>query len=303
MPDTSSHPGTPPAFQAGSMDAPHAATPLVLMAFEAQTPHGSFHLTLPACDSHGDAVSAALALAAAEPLLAELERRLDVAIDPTPCEAAEHSPGDLCASICAKICNAELAPAGTRIRMPVELIRQGRGWPSALGGLVWNALSFELELARFAKTPLPRNAWNAGGILLLPGSFDSPWKVRLIERQLGIEMPAVWTGPGSPVQIAGAACAFVEDHRNDWRVMLATPLCVDVQQCFGIAHGSGGPSSNLAIDNVEACAVLIAPRRETALARGMLIPALQGTGLWLVAPDGSAATQATTTPISEAQPA
>lgn len=269
------------------------------LSFEAQTPLGRLQLALPARNACNDAVGAALALARAEPLLIALERWLDVDIDPTPSEAVQRGTNDLDASVC----DSALAPVGTQLRLPLDLIREARDWPAALDGVEWNDLVFELELARFAKTPLPRDAWNAGGVLLLPSSFDSPWKVRLVERRLGIEMPAVWAGPGSPLQIAGAAVAIVEDHRNDWRVLLATPLCVGVSQCFGIEHGSGGPSSNLAIDKGEACAVLIAPRRETALARGTLIPALQGTGLWLTAPNGSTATQASTTPISEAQPA
>jgi|GEM_PF-7036304 len=270
-----------------------------LLCFEAKTPLGRLQLALPVRDACNDSVGAALALAMAEPLLAELERWLDVDIDPAPSEAVQHGANELDATVC----DSALAPVGTRLRLPIDLIRESRDWPAALDGVAWNDIVFELELARFAKTPLPRNAWNTGGVLLLPGSFDSPWNVRLVERRLGIEMPAVWAGPGSPLQIAGAAVAIVEDHRNDWRVMLATPLCMGVRQCFGIEHGSGGPSSNLTIGEAEACAVLIAPRRETALARGTLIPALQGTGLWLAGPDGNAATQATTTPISEAQPA
>jgi len=278
-----------------------SAAAVALHAFEARSPRGSLQLQLqlPNGDGADDAVAAALALAAAEPLLAELEQWLEIAIDPLPCKATGRSPGELC----ARVHDSALAPLGSLLRMPIGIVPQGRRWPAALEGLAWDTLRFELELDRFATTPLPRDAWNTGGILLLPASFDAPWRVRLVERQVGIEMPATWAGPGSPVQLAGAAAIVVDEHRDDWRVLLASSVCMEPAQCFGIEQGAGAASPCAALDAPDAGALLIAPRRDMPLAQGALVPALRGTGLWIAPPDGGVTQAAGELTSLQTQPA
>ena len=163
------------------------------MHFTADTPHGTLHLELPA--RHGaDAVGAALALSDAQALLAALENWLGLDLDPRPqhpldAAAAAPPPGLLWCS----------AAHHTRLGLPWPLLAQAP--PSGMPELQGPELALLVDVARWPTLP-PRAA--GGGLLLLPAAFAEQWRVTLVQPELGFEIDAWWSGPGSPLTLAGA---------------------------------------------------------------------------------------------------
>ncbi|HUG22610.1 hypothetical protein [Piscinibacter sp.] len=246
--------------------------------FEAPLADGALGLHVPVADDHrADAVAAAQALSRCEPLLAALETWLAVALDPVPLLAADDRPPST-GRLTASVTRGTLAPAGTRLFVPLELALRRGALPNVLqsDALVWASLSVEVELARYAEPPLPRSGLATGGMLLLPRSFEPPWRVQLCNREHRTEWAAHWRGPGHPFEPTGAADRLQEHPPGAWRVVLAAPLLLDPAPWLA---GAAMPPGQLPDD---AAAWLLAPARGVPIAHGSVVPALQGAGLWLV---------------------
>jgi len=250
-----------------------------VVEFETPVPDGAIGLHVPAVDdSAADTVAAAAALERCEPLLAALEAWLGVALDPAPLLAGAERPPPT-GRLTATVTQGTLAPAGTRLFIPLSSAQRSGPLPNALqrGALVWASLSFEVELARYAEPPLPRSGLATGGMLLLPRSFDAPWRVRLRSREHHVEWTAHWRGTGSPFEATGAADLLDELPPGAWRVVLAAPLLLDPAPWLA---GAAMPPVHAADDGT---AWLLAPARGAPIAHGSVVPALHGAGLWLAA--------------------
>ena len=245
--------------------------------FEAPLGDGALGLQVPAAnDDSADALAAAQALSHCEALLCALETWLAAPLDPAPLLAgAERQPPT--GRLTATVTRTALAPAGTRLFVPLALALRCGALPITLqhGALVWASLSVEVELARYAEPPLPRSGLATGGMLLLPRSFEPPWRVQLRSREHHTEWTAHWRGPGSPFEPTGAADRLDEPAPGAWRVVLAAPLLLDP------APWLAGAAMPLGLLPDDASAWLLAPARGAPIAHGSVVPALQGAGVWL----------------------
>jgi hypothetical protein len=253
---------------------PITTTPALLpsLHFCAPTPQGSLHLALPA--RHGsDAVGAALALADAEPLLAELEQWLALPLDPCwmHAEAAPAAPAPAPTGLlwCGSADEA-------RLGLPWALLAQAA--PPGIAALADVQLELQVEVARWphlppapAVPPVPPGS-SAGALLLLPASHQSSWRVTLVQRALGMEVDAHWPGPGHAPSAAGAP-----------RVAAPAEACVRLDQVLrwpvrAVFGWSPAPATPLD-DGAQAWQ---AGAGQAAFS-GRIVPALGGAGLWVPA--------------------
>lgn len=227
--------------------------------FEAGTPHGL--LTLSFADvSPGT-------LARARPLVDALEQWLGHALQFAP------SPVVLADGLSASVSDVSLAPAGTRLGVSHECMLGHVQAPPR--GLAWDARRFEMELDVFEAPPLPPGVQgDPTGMLLLPASFLPEWTVRLIDRQLGLECAGSWHGLGSTLRPFGEASRMNgTPAKPAWRVLLDEPVCLPATCLLR------DPSWSVATTTLQPHARLLSP--DGSPLRGLLMPALQGTGLWL----------------------
>lgn len=256
----------------------HGIQAIHFIGFEAVAPGGALRLVLPATGPCTDAVGMALLLARAEPLVAELERWLGVALDPAPVPPVDlHLPTGLL----AMVGDEALAPVGTELHLPLALMLRAPGMPASMRGesLVWQAMAFELELARYAQSPVPREGAERGGVLLLPGSFEPHWAVRLVSRAMGLVIDARWAGPGHALRIDSPAKPL-DDAPPAWRVVLSRTIELDPVQAFGATPHA---PQQLPVHGNEPCAArLVSPDGSgPPFAAGSVVAALQGAALWV----------------------
>lgn len=256
------------------------------VGFEAVVPGGALRLVLPSSAACSDAVGAALLLASAEPLVAELERWLGAPLDPAPAPQVDlHLPSGLL----AMVSDDALAPVGTELHLPLPLMFRAPAMPAAMRGesLVWQSMAFELELARYAQSPVPRDGAESGGVLLLPGSFEPHWAVRLVSRAIGLAIDARWAGPGHALRIESPARPL-DETPPAWRVLLSRTIDLDPVQAFGATPHA---PLHLAVHGSEPCAARLVSPDGSALpfAAGHVVTALQGAALWMPAADAAPA--------------
>ena len=228
--------------------------------YEAGTPHGL--LTL----SFADASPAALA--SARPLVDALEQWLGQTLQFAP------APVVLADGLSATVSDVSLAPAGTRLGVSHECMLGHVQAPPR--GLAWDALRFEMELDVFEAAPLPPGTQDPTGMLLLPASFLPEWTVRLTEPRLGLECAATWQGLGSTLRPFGDVLRMDGQGTRPeppWRVVLDEPVCLPATCLLR------DPSWSVATGTLQPPARLLSP--DGSVMRGSLMPALQGTGLWL----------------------
>jgi hypothetical protein len=170
-----------------------------LLHWRAALPGGALRIALPAIDGD-DAVGHALALAAAEPLLAALEAAFGHALDPHPAvpppgegegDAADEDSSSL---LWAPVHDAAAAPPLARVGLPLALLAGHRA--AAALPLAWPAPACDVIVADYAELP-PRGA--GATLLLLPPAFEPAWTVRLQCGALGVDARAAWRGPGTPL--------------------------------------------------------------------------------------------------------
>lgn len=229
------------------------------IGFDAPLDAGGLRLVVPGAAA--DAVDAALALGAHEPLVAALETALGAALDPRP--LAEAGADDI-------------------PRLWVEAaggVRLGWSWPLlfALAGppacaIAWPALAFEVDVAGFDASPRPAGA--GAGVLLLPPAFDEPWRVALHAPAAGLAAAAVWRGPGTAPALEGRP-AVAAAPRARWRVQLAAPWSCALPALLGWSPAEPAPAGD--------AAWLVGPAGVEA--RGRIAPAFGGAGLWIDAAD------------------
>ncbi|RQP21274.1 hypothetical protein [Piscinibacter terrae] len=261
-----------------------------MLRFAADTAWGRVRLDLPSPDEHRDAVAHALAVEAAHGLIDALEQWGDAVLDVSPCTEVSDD-----AAVLASITDASLAPTGSRLALPWRWMAAApRAVPPALSGhgVSWERIPVICELARFDAAPLPANALDDGGVLLLPPSFDAHWTLRLVSSILDMAMDAPCTGLNSPWRLAVPPQA-VDASEQAWRVVLADALLLHPLQCL--------PGNDTTIHwPRQLAAHLLPPGSTEPVARGRLMPALAGAALWVAPAIRPAPTQATTL---DAQPA
>jgi hypothetical protein len=236
-------------------------------AFEAALPDGRLRLVLPAPQDAGmpvDAVDAALLLARHEPLVQALEPWLQAALMPVPCKQSAARGAD----------SLFWAGGEDGIALGFEwtlLSSIDPGAPPPLA-LQWQALEFSVEVARFDTAPWPNPAEPATepGVLLLPLSFASPWRVNLQHTLLA--SVAAWDGPGSPPALSGAA------ERRDAHAAVPPWVVTLDERCALIPPQLLGWSTDAA-PVLSGHASLQGPQGQRW--PGRIAPALGGAGLWL----------------------
>ena len=229
--------------------------------FEAGTPHGL--LTLSFADASPSA------LARAKPLADALEQWLGHELEFAPAVVV------LADGLSATVSDPSLAPAGTRLGVSHDCMLGHVQAPPR--GLAWDALRFEMEMDVFESSPLPLGVSEPLGMLLLPGSFLPEWTVRLTERRLGLECSASWHGLGSTLRPFGEALRMDgAPSKPVWRVLLDEPVCLPATCLLR------DPSWSVLTGTLQPHARLLSP--DGTVLRGALMPALQGTGLWIGAP-------------------
>jgi len=220
--------------------------------FEAPAAAGTLRIALP--EAGTDPIDAALALAEHEPLVTVLETWLQQALDPLPVPRFDVSVPLLWVDV-----------AGARLGLPWPLLLAAPGAPAL--PVPWPELEFEVEVAAFETSPLPQTA--AGGVLMLPPSFQPAWRVVLRNETLLAE--AEWPGPGAALSL----CAPPEprvSQRPPWTVALSLPWRQALPELLGWVPATEPPRP-------DAAAWLVGPAGP--LRRGRIAPALAGAGLWL----------------------
>lgn len=209
---------------------------------------GGLRLQLP--QPAGDALDAALALAAHEPQVAALEAWLKQPLDLRPVAAEPAAP-------------LVWADAGElRVGLPWALLAAAAPAPA---DWCWPTLGFEVDVAGFAGAPPHAEA----GVLLLPPAFEPAWRVVLHAPDAALAVDAEWRGPGAELALCGPpeppAAA-----RAPWRVQLAGRVERPLAQWLGWQ-----PLAPIA---PGAAALITGP--QGAVREGRLAPALAGFGLW-----------------------
>jgi hypothetical protein len=213
----------------------------------------------------GDAVGAALALFDVEPLLAGLEQWLGMTLDLAPVsELVAPEPGLVwCSTL-----------QGARLGLPWLLLAQAP--PTGMPELHCPELELQVEVERWTELPAQPPSIAQGGLMLLPASFEEPWRVTLTQSALGFEVDAHWAGPGHAPTLAGAL-----------RPVSTGAACVRLVQTlrWPLAAALGwscAPEQPLA----DAARAWPALARQPSFS-GRIVPALRGAAL-LVAPQKAA---------------
>ena len=225
------------------------------LCFEAAAAAGTLRISLPDIEGPSvDPIDAALALADHEPLVTGLEAWLQQPLDPLPVPRFDVSVPLLWVDA-----------GGVRLGLPWPLLLSAPGAPAL--AMDWPEIEFEVEVAGFDSNPLPSGA--AGGVLMLPPSFDGAWRVLLRNETLLAE--AEWAGPGTPLLL----CAPPEPSsapRPPWTVALSLPWRQALPELLGWRPAAAAPRP-------DAAAWLVGPAGPQR--RGRIAPALAGAGLWL----------------------
>jgi hypothetical protein len=224
------------------------------LCFEAPTAAGPLRLTLP--DEPGDAVTAALALSAHEPAVAALEEWLQQALDPQPVPAEGHAPSLLWADA-----------GGLRIGVPWALLQAQTRAPQA--AWVWPELVFQVDIATFETVPTPPA--KDADVLLLPPSFETPWRVRLHDERHELAANAEWQGPDTELRLLAAPV-----HHSAPRPACRVELIHACRRPLPDLLGWQPPTQPW---RPGAQATLKLPEGQAL--SGRIAPALQGFGLWV----------------------
>ncbi len=265
---------------------------------QAQTPSGPIRLGcgLPGAHGHMDNIDIALALARCEPLLLELEGWLACELDLLPIDSGTPPPSGLEAMVKTSaarhpdgsperdedrhghdIGDGWLAPAGTRCHLPWTALLNLPAPPRLLGSqLTWPSLPCEMEIARYARPPAKKDAGQAGGLMLLPLSFEAGWPVRLTHRDSDVHLHCDWQANSGRLKHAGPARLGASDATDEppaWRVLLRD--LVDVPSDWLL----GWREEPLSVEAAGATARMNSPDGPVSWAEGPIVPALGGSAL------------------------
>lgn len=246
-------------------------------------PVGDFAAEVPPevpTDAVTDAVTHALLLARADPLLTALEDWWQITLDPAPRTAA--TMGIDAPALELRVLDSTLAPEGTRLALPACPLSAA---PSQLchPKVAWPALDCEIDIDHLPLDLL--GALRPGGLVLLPRSLQQPWRAQVRSLSGAITSRAAFDPragsirltPCAPSQAGGRAEA-TQAGCPDSRAVRIT-LDPRLQWPQDMLHGWCPP---------EHCTEVLVPHLTASLwldthrcARGRLIPAGQGYGLWL----------------------
>ena len=273
--------------------------------YTASTPHGDLVLDVPhypaldreqpadrgttaartAAAARRGPAHAALALERCEPLLQALESWLGIPLDPAP----RFQPVDEPAGAAARVRDADFAPGGTRCQLPWPLLCAATPPTPPVGqGLQWLDLPMQAEFARLPLEALDPDRLRPGTLLLLPGSFESNWTVRLADAANTVGIDCRWQLHGAP-RLAPREPVSAQrpvPPAPAWRVVSRNPLLLDAEVALGWRQGSfeTGPQGRLppAGKLGPPCpAVLLEPGQARPRAEGVIVAAAQGAALWI----------------------
>lgn len=258
--------------------------------FDQTTDPGRMALGLPVGDfaagdtpeAPTDAVTHALLLALADPLLTALEDWWHTPLDPAP-RALSATVIDA-PDLQLQVVDANLAPVGTRLVLPTPPVSAA---PTQLchPQVIWPPIECEVDIDCLPLDLL--GALRPGGLVLLPRSLQQPWRVQVRSLSGGVKAQATFEPRSTSVRLATCASPHAGGHTN---AVSGPPGCTSampvritleprVQWPQDMLQGWCPP---------EHCTPGLVPHLTASLwldthrcARGRLIPAGQGYGLWL----------------------
>lgn len=197
-------------------------------------------------------------------------------------------PGELVATVC----DARLAPVGTRIAIPRGLLKETTP-PLLLQGaaIKWPTLSFQVLLATLTDSAVEPSHVQDGGLTLLPHAFQSPWVVHLIQEQTGCMMIGHLRVDPGVVQLRQRLSAPESPAQADlvtpdeWAVFLARPLVMDLPTAMGWVPGADTIALDYSCDGLSASdfglSVRLVHRSKGLQLSGLVVPVMMGAALRL----------------------
>ena len=260
-------------------NTPHNGMPPAFFWFRQSTDPGRMALGLPVGDFFGDTADDALAhvlhLSRAEPLLTLLEGWWHTAIDPAPCPAPhEDAVWEL------RLADETLAPAGSVLWLPASswlaappparLCQPHVQWPGVPCAIDVDDLSVDML-----------GMLQPGGLVLLPRSLQPTWYVRI--RAVSVALPLEPMGATldlharSLMPLAGRPAPNASDRHAPQTVQVR--LDDTVTWPLDLLHGWSPVEAAPARTLTNLSASLWLDRH--CCARGHLVPAGRGHGLWI----------------------
>lgn len=262
--------------------------------FAAPTPWGQIHLSLPffsALDlgQHQvpghvpDVLGHAMSLSRAETMLTELEHFCGQAL---PWQPVPAGLGRGASHVTASVCDTQLAPPGSSLRVPLALLQQ-RCLPAALQApfLQWPQWSYEASLADLADELVRAAPITPGDMLLLPSAFLGDWPVRLQPEQVGAPLQGLLNLDEAHIEAPAPLPVSQGEATADWRVVLSRPVRLDM----GMALGWHEADVSLPLDGEPGDGgqtefglhAQLRHRERGLVLSGMVVPVLLGAALWV----------------------
>lgn len=194
--------------------------------------------------------------------------------------------------VIATVCDARLAPVGSRVSIPLALLKETTP-PLPLQGaaMKWPSMSFLVEMASLEESAIEPTHVQEGGLTLLPHAFQSPWVVHLIQEQSGCMMIGhLRLDPGVielkervPCQSTATQDSLLA--QEDWSVQLARPLVMDLPTAMGWVPGADVIALDYSCEAMSqtdyGLSVRLVHRRKGLQLAGLVVPVMMGGALRL----------------------
>ncbi|HET8869533.1 MAG TPA: hypothetical protein VFM48_03740 [Aquabacterium sp.] len=192
--------------------------------------------------------------------------------------------------VVCSVCDTRLAPVGTELSLPIDLLRQ-MAPPLPLQGAAirWPHLSFQVVVASLDEASIKAAQIEEGGMMLLPHAFQSPWVVRM-QAQDG------WCTLIGHMRLNAGVIDLVQrtdvaNHADQtdligvdaWQVELARPLTLSLPIVMGWVPGAQSVPVDYSCDQDRQTefglsAVLHHADRGVSVS-GMVVPVMSGAAL------------------------
>ncbi|MDE2076748.1 MAG: hypothetical protein KGI91_06695 [Burkholderiales bacterium] len=188
------------------------------------------------------------------------------------------------------VCDLRLAPVGTEVSMPIDLLRHSAP-PLLLQGAAirWPQLAFQVMVASLNEAAIKAAQIEEGGMMLLPHAFQMPWVVRMQSTDglcALIGHMRLNAGLIDLVQQSHDTAHADQGELLDvdaWRVELARPVVLPLPVVMGWVPGIQSVPVDYSCDldrptEFGLSAVLHHVQRDVSVS-GMVIPVMSGAAL------------------------
>jgi hypothetical protein len=224
----------------------------------------------------------------AQGLIQQLSHWCQQSLVLTETQAAEtHRQGG---ALLGTVCDVRLAPIGTQIELPFELMRSTPP-PLALQGasIKWPQLTFHVTVASLEEADIEPRHVQEGGLMLLPHAFQSPWLVHLTEQNQACQLVGHLHLDAGRIDLHHVQDAPADLDQEPllvddaWQVQLARRVVLDLPVAMGWVPGVNTAVVDYSCDEASQSDFGLSAQlrhfRKGLLLRGIVIPVMMGAAL------------------------